>query len=247
VLYLLLDTSAYILIARGNFPEIIDEINERIITGEIVLFTNEIIQEEWTRHKNDTINAIIKRIKSETNSAKRLSYFLTERIKEAFNNAIAEYESDEKYLLDMANYLIKKVDDLIFNKSKVTEITDSLKLKIIELAIDKKAPFHHKSNSVGDALILFSYIEFLEKDSERSSAYFLTINPDDFSLSAKEAEKNVIHPDLAPYLEKVQLKYTTEMKNVFTLADEISKDFDEYVAQSLDDWIIFENDVRRGK
>ena len=116
---------------------------------------------------------------------------------------------------------IENVEDFILKQTTKIEITDSSKLETVGLAINKKAPFiGDKKNSVADAVILLSSIEYI-KSLEKTitpfddtdlfepfkiypDSYFVSSNGGDFS---SKTEKEIIHPDLEPILERTNTKF----------------------------------------
>jgi PIN domain len=250
MIYLLLDTSVYISIAGGAFPELLDKLIEAIESDEIVVLANEVIQQEWINHKDDTRYRIINKIKGETASAKRLMYYLTEDIKRAFEAAIHEYESKENIRISAAESIITKVEDILFRKSLLVKISERVKIQIISMAVDKKAPFHNKANSVADALTFFSTVDFVKTGhhpDDYQGIYFIANNPDDFSKSKKEDERNQIHSDLKPFADEIQLKYSTNLSEVLRISDELAKAYWDYVMSRLEDHWEFQAEIERGK
>lgn len=250
MLYVLLDTSVYIALAGGNFPEILDAIIEKIDRTHIAVLSNEVLISEWDRHKEDTRKRIIKRIKSEASSARRLLNYLSQEKKDILQDALTEYQEREVEQIEAANSIIAKVDSIIKEKSIMVEITTEDKLQTVNVALAKKAPFHNKENSVADALILFStinYIKRLPKDEEFFGSYFVSINPDDYSISTQEHEKNQIHSELKPYLDEIEMKYSTDLKDALSISDELNQQYLIYIEDLIDAHIEWEAEIMRGK
>lgn len=250
MLFVLLDTSVYITLAGGNFPEILDKIIEKIDRTHIGVLSNEVLAAEWERHKEETRNRIVKRIKSETKSARKLLNYLSGETKTLLERSLNEYEINEAAQIEAANQIISKVDSIIQEKSIKIEITSDDRLQVIDIALRKKAPFHKKANSVADALILFSainYIKSLPKDEDFFGSYFITINPDDYSKSTADDEKNQIHPDLEDYLNEIKMEYTTDLKEALDLSEELNQQYLDYIDSIVDSHIQNEIEIMRGK
>ncbi|MEA5406016.1 hypothetical protein VB776_23960 [Arcicella sp. DC2W] len=77
------------------------------------------------------------------------------------------------------------------NSTKIS-IKDEIFIKSGQFALEKKAPFKHK-NSYADALILFSFLDFVKINSIEN-AFFISYNTDDFC--EKKEGKNHLHSDL---------------------------------------------------
>lgn len=85
------------------------------------------------------------------------------------------------------------------------------------MGLAKMAPFHRKKDSIGDALITLSSVQYLQQQ-EIKNAYFITGNKTDFGKVGNESE---IHPDLKDLFDSVELQYSINVKEVFKLIDEM--------------------------
>lgn len=85
------------------------------------------------------------------------------------------------------------------------------------MGLAKMAPFHRKKDSIGDALIALSSVQYLQQQEIRN-AYFITGNKTDFGKVGNESE---IHPDLKDLFDSVELQSSINVKEVFKLIDEM--------------------------
>ena len=82
-------------------------------------------------------------------------------------------------------------------------IKESVSLKAGKFAIAKKAPFSGK-NSFADALIVFSFIDYIEVNGI-TNAHFITYNTEDFC--SRRGGKTFLHNDLVPDFKRTQSEF----------------------------------------
>lgn len=100
---------------------------------------------------------------------------------------------------------LKRVDSIL-KKSEIIPVSDVIKLRASERAIQKKAPFHRNKNSFSDAIIIETYYECLQKRSNSRDRFaFITHNKQDFS-DVSNNEKHP-HPDFKQYFSKIKSLY----------------------------------------
>lgn len=120
-----------------------------------------------------------------------------------------------------------------------------MKLQVVDWALDQKAPFRNKNNSVGDALILLSSVEYLKEETIGiTDSIFVSYNHTDFS---KDENKDEIHEDLAHLLEEANMEFTRNIGEALHLAPELNEEIAEYIDYMVDDWIQTQIDIKRGK
>lgn len=246
--YILLDTNNWIYLSNGFnvlsnkhdelHLKIFEVIQKRVEEGLLIFLTNEIIIEEWKRNKS----SVEKQIKDLTN--KYVDYKKTLQSIKTFvdEGEIKEYDS-LKYKLEHAyknksSHLQKHilaVEDFLLNKTEKIQITDHSKIEATNLALAKKAPFiGDKKNSMADALILLSTIEYLKQNHKSvlpaeimednneyvfyPESYFISSNKGDFS---SPDNKEIIHPDLEPILAETKtIFYYTLAKLINSIEEE---------------------------
>ncbi len=246
---LFLDTDILIgFIAKDKPSGILELLIEKIGNNSISIVTNSIIKTEWDRNKTKTISGLQKAILNEAKSALKISEFLSHDDKQKLESVLTNYAEEEKSRLDLIEDRISKIDKLL-EEAVMIEITNGLKLEVIDLALEKKAPFNNKNNSVGDALNLLSLVAYLkEQGTPYSDTIFVSYNHTDFGTKENPDE---IHPDLKPHLEEVQLVYKRNIGEALNLSNEmiveIESYIDDYVDSMVDDYIQDQIDIRRGK
>ena len=236
-----LDTNNWIYLSNGFnvlsndhdelHLKVFEQIEKRVDNGDLVFLVNEIVFQEWNRNKESTKQQVDKiRSKQSAYNAqlKAIKGFLGEMDREEVDHVAEKmnYKFEEK--IKRHEEQISRVEDFLFNKTVKIEVTKTSKLEATELALSKKAPFiGDKRNSMADALILLSAVEhiceneFVGNDtfSFQTDSYFVSSNKGDFS-SPEDKEK--IHDDLKPYLEKSGLAF---FHNLNKLMDLLEKEF----------------------
>lgn len=259
MVHLILDTNIWIYFAEGQHPFVLNGIIEKVESKEIILLVNDEIIKEWDRNKIDSISKIEKELFKQIDYAKELAPTLNNKDCQEYKKLIGKISNStpeyKKTIVDRYN----TVDDLIKNKSINVPITEEHKLKVIDLALNQKAPFHRKKNSVADALILLSSVDYIKENGinnvnynriDVSDSVFISYNSDDFSKDIKGAFKNEIHPDLKPYLDSVGMTYERNFGRILNLTSELMTIIDEYmeyVESRIIEQMEWENEIKRGK
>jgi hypothetical protein len=93
----------------------------------------------------------------------------------------------------------------LFAASDVIEISDAVKLRAAQRAIDKRAPFHRQRNGINDAILIEVYADVLGERAAGIRFAFITHNTKDFSQ--QNANTKLPHPDLAYCFSRVRSLY----------------------------------------
>ncbi len=228
---IILDTNVWISqIAKDEPTGVFELLKSQIEEGKVNLLTNDIIIKEWHRNRLSTSKSIIKKLKSSSKNLLKIKDFDKEN--EALNELLEEVNLIEQKFVSLTESRLLEIDALLKNSTKM-EITNSMKIETVNLAIEKKAPFINKANSVGDALILLSAINYREKSDllEFTSGFFVTFNHKDF---ASESNPDEIHSDLKEELDSVNLKYKRHLGDVLEMAPELYKETSAYIDSYVD-------------
>lgn len=217
--YISLDTCTWIYLANGTEPvKFLDFILQESQKGNIKIIVPEIVIKEWEKNKDNAVKGFVekqlKKIIDELNRVSKLLGVRGERPllspfgneeedeKDYFNEIIEKIKNKREYVKSAVQDNIAKIDK-IFNSAIVIEIKDSIVLHAGEYALSKKAPFKEK-NSFADALILFSFIDYVEQN-QIEGAKFISYNTDDF-CEKKEKEKH-LHSDLKPHFTRSKSEF----------------------------------------
>ncbi|OYX82959.1 MAG: hypothetical protein B7Y83_13110 [Flavobacteriales bacterium 32-34-25] len=228
---ILIDTCVWLDIAKTDKGEkIINLLEEFIKEEEISLLIPEIILTEFNRNKERIESEAKKSVTSHFKKVRELVF--TYGNKETKNNILAELNNiDYKIPVigDMAHYSISRIEEL-FYQAEIINITNEIKLRATQRALDKKALFHLSKNSMGDALIIESYLDYKIKNSAQEfGLIFMTHNKNDFSL--KNGNQKEPHEDFKEIFDSPKSQYfinLTEALNSINseLIDEVEFDND---------------------
>lgn len=231
--YIFLDTNNWIYLSNGFdiyarkhsdlSLRIFEIIKKRVEENNLTFLTNDIVLEEWERNKSQAsqqIKELEKKINGYRGSLKSMHEFISDK------NNCTEVENLSRILEEKYNEKVEKhkshienVDHFLKNSTVKIPISDVSKIEASDLALKKKAPFiGEKQNSMADALILLSSIEFIYENyrfsytdlgSIEDTVYF----PETFFVSSNNSDfcspndREIIHPDLEVYLMKTNTKF----------------------------------------
>ncbi|MFT7900677.1 PIN domain-containing protein [Tenacibaculum ascidiaceicola] len=214
--YITLDTNTWIYLANGTEPvRLLNYINTEVNKGNITILLPETVIKEWEEHKDKTVrkgslnhfkdvkialNKILKLLGDK--GEKDVFSFLLDKKDETdyFKDFIDSFDKKKEEVENAVSANIELIDILFKTKSTIIEIKDKTYVKSGKFAIEKKAPFKQK-NSFADALILFSFLEYVETNSIEG-AIFISYNTDDFC--EKKEGKKLLHSDLVNEFEKTK-------------------------------------------
>jgi len=230
---ILIDTCVWLDIAKD--PEqvaILNVIEELIRLNELNLIVPRIVIDEFARNKekiikesNRSLSQVFKRVKDVVDK------FGDPKKKQVALEQLNDVDYKIPLLAEGATNSISRIENLL-NDAKIIETTDEVKLRAVQRAIEKKAPFHRLKNSINDAIIIETYADCLRDES--SSGYrfaFVTHNKHDFSIP--NGDERIPHSDFEGYFSKIKSQY------FINLAEAIHKISPELVTD-----IMIENDWR---
>lgn len=194
---ILIDTCIWLELAKSNSGEkILNLIEEFIKEEEVILIVPEIIITEFDRNKERIVKNAGKSLSSSFSTVR--DHIL--RNGEEENNRLILSQLDDfnhkiPTLGESTFSSIKRIDKLL-SESEIIVVSDEIKLRATQRAIEKKAPFHLHKNSIGDAIIIESYFDFkIRNASQEFKLMFVTDNKEDFSL--KNGNQKMPHDDIA--------------------------------------------------
>ncbi|PZR20460.1 MAG: hypothetical protein DI539_10765 [Flavobacterium psychrophilum] len=252
--YIFLDTNNWIYLSNGfnilnnQYDElhfkIFDFIIKKVNEGRLTFLTNRIILEEWERnkkHSQNQIDELNKKLHSVKASIKSIKHFLEPEGKEMAQSLKEKITIGIENKIRRHKHHIESVEEFLKKKTTLIEVSNHVKIIAADLAADRKAPFiGDKKNSMADALILLSSIEYVEKnlpiklfvpESKQimfPENYFVSSNKGDFS---SDENPKIIHPDLKPYL------INTDTQFYYSIADLVNNLESEFLTEEESDWI----------
>src|SRR5690606_31413 len=145
---LIIDTCVWLDIAKTTKgEEILNLLSEFIDNTEATIVIPEIIISEFDRNKD---RIIMDAAKSLSSHFKKVKEMVAEHAsKETKDHILTELNDIDKKIPTLGENAIQTISRIeeIFKNAEVIEITDEIKLRATQRAIDKKAPFHLSKNS----------------------------------------------------------------------------------------------------
>lgn len=214
---LLIDTSVWLDFAKiTKGDKVLGLLEEFLDKEEVSLICPEIIISEFNRNKDRIV----------TNAGRSISNYLKKAKKivdihgsqESKNTVLSELNNiDHKIptLSGEAFITIQRIQKLL-NQAEKIPLTDDIKLRATQRAIDKRAPFHLSKNSIGDAIIIESYQEYRSiQGSDECTLMFITHNKNDFSVQNGN-QKNP-HDDLKNIFDSTNSHYFINLSDALNL------------------------------
>lgn len=207
---ILIDTSVWLDLVKDRSQHHLIKVLEQLISEkEIELVVPEIIVAEFNRNKarivkesGQSLSSHFKRVKD------AIELFGEVDSKASVLTQLNNIDFKIPLLGESASPAIKKIEEIL-KKSKPFKVSTAAKVKAVDRATQKLAPFHRQKNSINDALLIESYAEFVsDKHSKASRFMFITHNKNDFSDPTDEREP---HPDFRKFFSKIKSRYLTKL------------------------------------
>ena len=167
---LLIDTCVWLDLAKTNTGEkILSLLEEFIKNEEASLIIPEIVVSEFNRSKERVVINAGKSLSSHFDKVKEMIVkHGVEENKDLVLSQLNDLNHKIPTLGESVFTSIQRIEEL-FTQSEIIEITDEIKLRAAQRAIDKKTPFHLSKNSMGDSIIIESYLDFKIKNKSGSN------------------------------------------------------------------------------
>jgi len=225
---LLIDTCVWLDLAKDtNSKPLIMVLKTLIENGTIQILLPTIVKEEFIRNKDRVIDIGKQKLSQDI---KKVKSVIQQYSDNSNKDMIVNGLDDVKHKLPMMTDAIAEQAESIFeiiSLSEEIDITDSVKIKASERALNKKAPFHKNKNSMADALILELFFEqsLLKEDQD---FFFITHNTKDFS---SESDNRLHHEDYHEYFSKNNTHYSIKLLEIINsispdMLDELEFEFD---------------------
>lgn len=206
---LLIDTCVWLDLAKTTKgEEVLMLIEEFINSGEISLIIPSLIIEEFQRNKERIIQDACKSVSSHFKKVKELIEEHSNTETEGKKNILDHLNDIDKKIPTLGENAVKTVKQIesLFAIAEILPITDEIKLKATDRAINKKAPFHLSKNSIGDAIIIESYDDYkIKNQSQDFNLFFITHNINDFSV--RNGNQKQPHEDIANIFNSKKSQY----------------------------------------
>lgn len=239
ILNLVLDTNTWLYLSYGfdisknridenlHF-ELIEKVLKKIESHECKIYSNYIIKNEWKRNKEKT-NTLINKYENKIEEGR--NRLRNQRRSKDFTSLAKAFRKEEAELQEKIHKNKKHIENVnkLLENSYDIPVTDEHKLQSVELALEKKPPFHHKENSVADAIIFLSTIDYFHYDDDdfpHENTIFISNNSSDFGESVK-SEK--LHPELAKMIEDKPIVFERNLGVALNLGESIISRYKDYL------------------
>ncbi len=204
---ILVDTCVWLDIAKDPEQQaLLNVVEELVKRKELTLIVPKLVIEEFARNKERIIKEINQSLSS---TFKRVKDFVNKFGDPDNKKAVLEQLNNVDYKIpflgETATVSVTRIEKLL-KSGLIIESTDEIKLRAVQRAIDRKAPFHRQKNSINDAIIMETYAQCIQdKTSSGIRFAFVTHNKNDFSLP--NGSDKIPHPDFAICFSKIKSQY----------------------------------------
>jgi hypothetical protein len=207
VFRILVDTCVWLDLAKDQRQApVLGVIEEMVSKGMVTLIVPRVVLDEFRKNRE--------RIAKE--SAKSLSAHFR-LVKDAVDkiggnrrrvNIVLSHLDDVDHKIPIvggtAVNTLDRIEKLL-NASSIIEVTEAVKLRGAQRAIDKRAPFHRDKNAMADAVIIETYGECVRAAAPGVRLAFVTHNTRDFSI--EHGNQKLPHPDIAGFFSRIKSLY----------------------------------------
>jgi hypothetical protein len=204
---LLIDTCVWLDVAKDYQQQaILAALEELIRQDYIALILPRTVVDEFARNKARVIEDSSRSLSSTLKRAKEaVEKFGDPRKKSTVLNQLNDVDYRLPTLGSAVADTVGRIEKL-FADTLVVEISDSVKLRAAQRAIDKRAPFHRQRNGIDDAVLIEVYADKIGTKAAPGSRFaFVTHNIKDFSHP--NANNKLPHPDIAACFSRVRSLY----------------------------------------
>lgn len=204
---ILIDTCVWLDLAKDYQQQaILTALEELIRQGEVGLILPRTVVHEFARNKAHVIEESSRSLSGTLKRVKEaVEKFGDPRQKTMVLRQLNDVDHRLPTLGEAAVGTVSRIEKL-FARTPIIEISDAVKLRAAQRAIDKHAPFHRQRNGIDDAILIEVYADAVgAKATDRSRFAFVTHNTKDFSHP--NASSKMTHPDIASCFSRVRSLY----------------------------------------
>ncbi len=217
--YILIDTCVWLDLGKDYHQSpMLGALEELTRNGQVSLILPRTVVAEFARNKSRVIKETGKSLSSTLRRVKEVvDKFGDPKQKKLVLDQLNDVDHKIPALGETAINTFARIEDL-FSQAAIIETSDSVKLRAAQRAIDKKAPFHEEKNSIGDAILIESYADFIRGNKKRGNRFaFITHNFKDFSQ--KQGDQRLPHPDIAGLFSVLKSLYFVTLKDALQRID----------------------------
>ncbi|EMA4503713.1 DUF4935 domain-containing protein [Enterobacter hormaechei] len=188
--YLYIDTCVWLTIAKSkNQHALLEAFNQLLDSNNAAIVIPTLVKEEFLRNKDRVIEATKQQIGSEFHKVKKIIGAYGGNGKDQALAVLNDVGSRLPILSEVTGHTAEMIESLM-DKCISLEASDSVRLKAVARALDKRAPFHRSKNSVADSILIELFYDFMK--DKNGVFHFVTENYTDFSSLT---DRRNPHPD----------------------------------------------------
>jgi hypothetical protein len=204
---LLIDTCVWLDLAKDYQQQaILGALEELTRQGEVSLILPRTVVDEFARNKGRIIEESSRSLSRTLKRVKEaVDRFGDPRRKRMVLRQLNEVDHPLPTLGEAAVETIGRIEQL-FARTAIIEISDVVKLRAAQRAMDQRAPFHRQKNSISDAILIEVYADAIRAKATAGTRFaFVTHNTKDFSHPA--GSNKLPHPDMAACFSRIKSLY----------------------------------------
>lgn len=203
---ILIDTCVWLDLAKDYQQQpILTALEELIRMGDIELILPRTVLDEFARNKARVVDESSRSLSGTMKRVKEaVEKFGDPRRKSAVLRQLNDVDHRIPTLGEAAVETVSRIEKL-FARTSIVEISDAVKVRAAQRAIDKRAPFHRQRNGIDDAILIEVYADVVAAKAAGARFAFITHNIKDFSHPT--ANNKLPHPDIAVCFSRVRSLY----------------------------------------
>lgn len=230
---ILIDTCVWLDLAKDYQQQpMLTALEELIQQGDIELILPRIIIDEFARNK---VRIIEESSRSLSGTLKRVKDIVEKFGDPTQKQTVLSHLNDVDQRLptlgEVAVGTVSRIEKL-FSNTPIIELSDSVKIRSAQRAIDKRAPFHRQRNSIDDAILIEVYWDVVKsRTTAGCRVAFISLNTKDFS-NPNDSNK-LPHPDIADCFSQIKSLY------FITLSDALNRINPKYLKECMNEleWV----------
>jgi hypothetical protein len=207
VFKILIDTCVWLDLSKDYHQQaMLAALEELIRQGELALILPRTVVDEFARNKARVIEESSRSLSSTLKRVKEaVEKFGDPRQKRIVLRQLNDVDHRLPTLGEAAVDTVSRIEKL-FAHTPVIEISDAVKLRAAQRAIDKRAPFHRQRNGIDDAILIEVYADAVGAKATAGSRFaFVTHNTKDFSHP--NGSNRLSHSDIAACFSRMRSLY----------------------------------------
>ncbi|EGR2355991.1 DUF4935 domain-containing protein [Vibrio alginolyticus] len=178
--YLFIDTCIWLNLAKSkNQYALVETLEHLVESGQVEIVVPDLVKNEFSRNRDRVLESTRQQVGAEFQKIKNIVNAYGGENKSTTISELNDIGSRLPILTEVTGYMADRLTALMESSRQLT-VSEGIKLKAVDRALNKLAPFHKSKNSVADAILieLFQNFKSTILDGE---FHFITDNYSDFS------------------------------------------------------------------